>query len=179
MKKAFLFTLLLCACFSICKSQLFITKSGHITFFSEAPLENIDATSKSLNAVLDTKSEEIVFNVPITSFQFKKSLMQEHFNEKYLESKNATFKGKIVGPVDYSKDSSYPVTVTGILTLHGVEKKYSEKGLLIVKGNEITLSGKFYIVLKDHKIEVPALVASKIAERVLVTLLAVFNPYKK
>jgi polyisoprenoid-binding protein YceI len=164
------------------EAQLYIAKSGTISFFSEAPMENIEAESKSVNALLNAENNEIAVIVPIRSFQFKKALMQEHFNEKYLESdkyKEARFKGKISGAVDYKKDGIYPVTASGVLNVHGIEKNYTEKGTLTVKEGTLLLTCKFNVVLKDHKIEVPSIVAKKIAEQVAVTMDIICMPYKK
>jgi hypothetical protein len=165
-----------------CKAQLYIAKAGTLSFYSEAPLENIEGISKNANAVLNTQNGEIAVIVSIRSFQFKKALMQEHFNEKYLESdkyKEATFKGIISGLVDYSKDGAYPVTASGTLNMHGIEKKYTVPGTITVKGTELLLACKFNVLLQDHKIEVPFLVAQKIAEKVLVSMNVVCLPYKK
>ena len=163
-------------------AQLYIAKSGTVSFFSAAPMENIDGESKSVNALLNAENNEIAVIVPVSSFQFKKALMQEHFNEKYMESqkyREARFKGRILGDVDYKKDGVYPVTASGLLNLHGVEKSYTEKGTLTVKGDELLLACQFNVILKDHKIEVPSIVSQKIAEQVLVTMHVICIPYKK
>ena len=170
-------------CFSINSfAQLYIAKTGAISFFSETAMENIEAESKNANALFNSENNELALIVAIRSFQFKNALMQEHFNEKYMESdkyKEARFKGKISGDLDFKKDGVYQVIATGTLNLHGVEKTYSEKGTLTVKGNELVLSCKFHVILKDHKIEVPSLVSKKIAEQVLVTMSVMCIPYKK
>ncbi|MBK8848032.1 MAG: YceI family protein [Bacteroidetes bacterium] len=164
------------------QAQMYMTQAGQLSFFSETPVENIDAISKSGNCILNTESNKLVYSVTMTSFKFEKPLMQEHFNEKYVESDKypkATFNGKINETIDYTKDGEYPVTATGALIIHGVEKQYTEKGALIIKNGEITINGTFNVKLTDHKIEVPKLVASNIGEMVKVTHNFVLKKFEK
>ena len=163
-------------------SQIYLCKGGSISFFSETPIENIDAHSTNLNSILNTSTGEVVFMVPITSFKFAKALMQEHFNEKYLESDkfpSATFKGKINETIDYTKDGTYPITATGKLTVHGVEKERTEKGTLTIKNGVISIETSFKVLVKDHNVEIPTLVMQNIAEAVLVKINATYAAYKK
>src|SRR5436853_6654958 len=100
------------------RAQLYTLSDGIVSFFSEAPVENIDATNDKINSFLNTASNEVMFIVHIRGFTFDKDLMKEHFNEKYMESDKyptATFKGKLNDAVDYSKDGTYNVTATGML----------------------------------------------------------------
>src|SRR5881409_2466003 len=118
MKKPF-FSILIALLFcNICVAQTYFTRNGRVTFFSKAPIENIEATNNEASSILDTQKEEVVFIVLIKSFKFKKALMEEHFNENYLESNTfpkANFKGTITNPgaVNFSKDGTYTVTVKG------------------------------------------------------------------
>jgi polyisoprenoid-binding protein YceI len=114
------------------------------------------------------------------SYKFEKPLMQEHFNEKYVESDkypNATFKGKINETIDFTKDGTYNITATGILTIHGVDKNRTEKGILTIKGDQLTLNTSFEVNLVDHNIEVPKLVVAQIAKTIKVTNTCTFTPY--
>lgn len=161
---------------------IYTAKSGEIIFFSEAPLENIEAKSTSVNSLINLKTKEVAFIIPMTSFKFQKELMREHFNEKYVESARfpeARFKGKILEDIDFSKEGVYQVTATGPLVIHGIEKEHTEKGTLTVKSGKIHLETQFYVLLKDHKIEIPTLVTQKIAEKVLVKVKADYLPYHK
>ncbi len=106
-------------------AQIYITRNGRVTFFSKSPLENIDARNNEITSILDTKKGEFVFIVLIKGFKFKKTLMEEHFNENYMESNlfpKAIFKGSLgnLENINFSKEGIYPVTVKGNLTLHGV-----------------------------------------------------------
>jgi len=162
--------------------SIFVCRNGEVTFFSSAPVEDIEATSKSMNSILNTSNNEIVFVVPMTSFKFQKGLMQEHFNEKYVESDkfpNATYKGKIAETIDYSKDGEYTINSEGTLTIHGVEKPRKETGKLVISNGEIRLQSEFSVAVDDHKIEIPQLMMQNIADTVKVNFVAKYSPYKK
>lgn len=163
-------------------AQVFLSTGGKCSFFSSTPVENIDAHSESLNSVLNTKNNEIQFKVPLTSFHFKKALMQEHFNEKYVESAKypfAIFKGKINETIDYTKDGSYSITATGIFNMHNADKAHTEKGKLMIKNGVITIEGNFKVYLKDHNIEVPNIVVANISEVIDVNFTSIYSPYQK
>ncbi|WP_436516071.1 YceI family protein [Ekhidna sp. To15] len=161
-------------------SQKFKTNSSHIRFFSDAPMEDIEAINESATSILDVASKAIVIVVPIKSFDFKKELMQEHFNENYLESDdfpNATFKGKLIdwdGSEGVSK-----VSATGTMEIHGVSKEMTITGDLDFSKNSLKLSTVFNIKLEDHKIKIPKAVFYKIAEEVEVTANFEYAPYEK
>lgn len=108
--------------------------------------------------------------------------MQEHFNEKYMESDkfaNAQYKGKINEHIDFSKDSSYSVTCTGVLSLHGVDQPRTDKGTVHIKNGKVILVAEFTVACVDHKIEIPKLLTENIASTVKVNLNANYIPYKK
>lgn len=165
------------------KSQLvYSTSKGEATFFSKAPIEDIDAHSQQLSSFINTSNNEIAFVIPIRSFHFKKALMEEHFNEKYIDSDkypNATYKGKINEKIDFTKDGSYRVTSTGKFTIHGVEKQRTDTATLVILANQFTLSGSFDVSLKDHHIEIPTLLFKNIAEIIKVNFNAIYSPYQK
>jgi polyisoprenoid-binding protein YceI len=145
-----------------------MTRTGHISFYSDAPAEKIEANNYQVSSAL-TSAGDLVFQVPIKSFEFKKALMQDHFNENYLESDKypkATFKGKVlnIDKLNLNKDGKYPVDVEGELTIHGITKKISSKGILDVKGNKINATTTFPITLKDYNIAIPKIAQEKIAE---------------
>ena len=181
MKKIF-FALLLLAAGTSAKAQIYMAKSCEVSFFSAAPLENIEAVNKNARPVLNTSTGDIQVKIPISNFKFAKPLMEEHFNENYMETEkypNAIFKGKIQEKVDYAKDGEYKVTVKGNLEIHGVTKERTLEGTLTVKGNQIMIATKFPVHVADHKIEVPSLYVQNIAEDVDVKLNATLEPYQK
>ncbi len=165
-------------------AQIFITRNGRITFFSKTPVENIDARNNEVTSILDAKKGEFVFMVLIKSFKFKKALMEEHFNENYMESNlfpKAIFKGTIsdLNNINFSIDGLYPVTVKGNLTLHGVTKNIEVPGSIRIAQGVINANSNFNINLKDYKIKVPAIVVNNIAESINITVDCKYVSFKK
>lgn len=162
------------------KSQdVFLTTNATASFFSETPVENIDATSNQTAGAVNVKSKTVFFKAKMTTFEFKKALMQEHFNENYVESQkypHATFNGTINEPVDLTKDGTYEVTATGKFTIHGVEQTRTIPGTIIVKNNTMEVTSAFDVKVADHKITIPTIVAQHIAEVVTVKLHATLAP---
>jgi hypothetical protein len=153
-------------------AQKYKLTNSEVSFFSEAPLENIEAHNKQTTSLFDVATGEIAFVVPIKGFQFKKSLMQEHFNENYMESDkypNGTFKGKVSG-YDPEKSGKQTAVAEGDLTIHGVTRKVRIEGTLQLQSGKATLNATFPVKLVDHDIEIPQVVFYNIAEVVEVTV---------
>ena len=169
---------------NVTNAQIFKNKEkcGKIHFFSSTPMENIEAKSMAATSLINTSDDSIRVNIPITTFEFKNSLMQEHFNENYLESSKfpkAYLRGKLNEKIDFKKDGIYKVEANCNLTIHGVLKNYVMSGTINIKGDEVHLVSKFEVKLTDHKIEVPRLVIQKIAESILVDVDIIYNPFVK
>ncbi len=165
--------------FSLTAQKLY-TKNGFVSFFSKASIENISAENNQVMSVLTLPSGELQFSVLIKSFHFKKSLMEEHFNENYMESSKypkATFKGKIndLSKVNFTTDGNYTVDVTGDLAIHGITNKTTTTGIITVKSGIITATSKFKVKLADYKISIPKIVKDNIAETVDVTVSCVYD----
>ncbi len=178
---------LLILCFSLLKLQAqenYMTRNGQISFFSSTPLEDIKAINNEVASVINRKTGSVQFIVLIKSFQFRKAAMQDHFNGKdYMDSDRypkAELKGTIsnISTVDFSKDGTYPVTVEGTLSMHGVTNKLKIPGNITVKGNTVTAAAVFTISLADYKISVPTIVSKKIAEKVEVTVNCNYQLYQ-
>lgn len=152
-------------------SQRYICKNGETSFFSETPMENIAAVNKGVTAVLDVPSQGIAVKMQMAEFKFPNKLMQEHFNENYMESEKyptGVFSGKIVEAIDYTKDGVYDISAKGKFVIHGVSQERTLKGKLTIKGGAITLVSNFDVKLADHKIEIPTIVMAKIAESIAI-----------
>lgn len=175
-------SLLIIAFAAMANAQIYLAKDCEISFFSSAPMENIEAVNKAAKPILNTATGDIQVKIAIQAFQFEKPLMKEHFNENYMESdkyRDAIFKGKINEKVDYTKDGVTKVSVTGKINIHGVEKDKTIEGTVTVKGQQIMLDTKFNIHVADHNIKIPSVVVKNIAEDVEVKLKATLEPYKK
>ena len=162
--------------------QLYVTQTGETNFFSETPVENISAINKTVGAIFNTNTNEIAVSMKMNAFDFPNKLMQEHFNENYMESEKfptGIFKGKILEGIDYTKNGTYDVTAKGQLTLHGVTQARDLKGKLTIDNQKINLVCSFDVRLVDYKIDVPKLVFAKIAEVISVKSKYAFIPYLK
>ncbi|MEI2748989.1 MAG: YceI family protein [Ferruginibacter sp.] len=180
MKRMFLSAAIIIAVSFSANAQKYYTKNGNISFFSKASLENIQADNNQVMSVLNTQTGDMQFSVLIKSFHFEKALMEEHFNENYLESDKfpkATFKGVIsdVSKISFTTDGMYSVSVSGDLTLHGVTKKITSTGTITVKGGKISADSKFNIKLADYNVSIPKLVKDNIAESVEVKVVALYD----
>jgi len=159
-------------------AQKYITEKSAVSFFSHASIEDITADNKKASGIFNAETNDIVFSIPITEFQFAKSLMQEHFNEKYMESDKypkSTFQGKVSG---YSKagTGSQQVKATGKLTIHGVTRDVELPGTMDTKDGKLLMKAKFIVKLVDYKVKIPELLWNKIAEQVEVTVDFTFKP---
>jgi polyisoprenoid-binding protein YceI len=164
-------------------AQKFISKNGHIKFYSDSPMEKIEANNRQVKIALDAGTGDFVFQVLMKSFEFEKALMQEHFNENYVESDkypNATFLGKITNlkDINLTKDGTYQATVEGKLTIHGVTKNVKENGTLEVNGDKATAKSKFNILLSDYNISVPGAVVNNISKSIEITINAILDKAK-
>ena len=180
----YIFILTFISAFLTTNAQKFMTKNGYIGFYSHTPVEDIKADNNQVASILDISTGEIAFQVLIKSFQFEKALMQEHFNENYLESEKfprSTFSGKITNfsDVNFSKPGKYEVTVEGDLLIHGVTKKISTKGSVEIAENSIIATSKFNIQPEDYNINIPAVVRNNIAKIIAVTVNMKYAPVEK
>ncbi len=152
-------------------AQTYVSEKSNVRFFSDAPLEDIEAVSDKARGVFDADKGEFVFSIPIRSFQFKKKLMQEHFNENYLESDkfpNAVLSAKVK---DWDKTmGKQSVVVEGEFEIHGVKQPVEISGDLDISEDKVEVNAVFPIALKDYDIEIPTAVFYKIAEVVEVTV---------
>lgn len=163
-------------------AQIYLGKSCEIKIFSDGPVEDIDAKNTSSKPILNTATNDIAIKITIKGFDFDKELMEEHFNEKYMESDKfpyATFSGKINEKIDYTKDGVHKTTVTGKLKIHDVEKERILDGTITIKGGEVIIESKFMVALKDHNVEIPTLVSQNISEIIEVTIKSTLTEYKK
>jgi polyisoprenoid-binding protein YceI len=175
MKRKLYLLFFLASLTTLASAQKYATRTGFVRFFSKTPMENIEATTHQASCIADIATGEVVAKILISSFQFEKALMQEHFNENYMESTKfpkSTFKGKITNldKIDFKKDGTYSAEVTGDLTMHGVTKNISTSGTIEVAKGVITAKAKFKVVPKDYGIQIPQLVENKIAKEMEITV---------
>lgn len=152
--------------------EKYISRNGQIQFIASTPLETIDPVNNHVSCILDTENGKIVFQLKMISFKFEKALMEEHFNEKYVESDKfpkSTFVGQIQNWDNFTWNGiEQDVVVKGKITIHGIEKEIVAKGVIETSKSTISLSSSFDIIILDFGIKIPRLVRDKISETVKV-----------
>jgi polyisoprenoid-binding protein YceI len=161
--------------------ERYLTKSGAINFYSKSQIEDITADNNQVLSIVDATSGKMAISILIKSFMFKKALMQEHFNENYLESDRfpkATFQGNILN-FDTLKDTAIKLKVKGVLTIHGISKEKTIEANFTRTKEAILVEGNFMVILEEFNVEIPAVVAKNIAKQIKVTFNFNHTPYKK
>ncbi len=158
-------------------AQKYMTRTARVTFnaTAEGSPEKIEAINNEAANIFDGKTGDVVFQMPIKSFKFERALMQEHFNENYMESDKypkAEFKGAFadLSGIDLNKDGTYDTKVAGLLTIHGVTNEVKLPSSVQVKGGNVILKAKFVVKLADYKVAVPGVVADKVAKEAKITI---------
>ena len=166
-----LFSFLLLFSFSFSQTT-FVTKSN-ISFFSSAPLEDISAVSNKLEGVVDFSSGEFFFRIPINTFIFPSSLMQKHFNEKYMETEKyalSTFSGSFSDTINPIQNQINTVNAKGVLSMHGVNQNVNINTTIKINNDNIKFISSFYVALEDFNIKKPKIVRLNIADTILVNV---------
>lgn len=183
MKNFFILLVIASTALSV-QAQKQFTKTGHIWFYSAAPLENIEAHNYQATSILNPETGDLVFKVAMNGFQFPNAEMQRHFNEKYVESEKypqSVFTGKIMNleKVNFAQDGSYEVVVEGKLQIHGVEQAVKSPGKILVKGGKISATSLFQIAVADYQIKIPAAVKDNIAKTIDIHVDVQYEPMPK
>jgi hypothetical protein len=163
--------------------ETYYTKNATISFFSSTLIEDIEAVNHEAVSFLKTDGS-ISFGVMIKSFKFENGLMQDHFNENYMESEKfpkALFEGTItnIESVNFKEDGTYPIEIKGKMTIHGVSQMIDTKSAITVKSGKIKGAGFLRLRPEDYGIVIPALVSGNIAEIIDVNISAEYIPYEK
>jgi polyisoprenoid-binding protein YceI len=159
-------------------SQKYTAEKSLVSFFSHGAIEDIAAENTKTVSLFNTATGDVVFSIPIKEFEFDKSLMKEHFNEKYMDTEKfpkSTFQGKISGFQSDAKGEQQ-ATASGKLTMHGVTQEVQIPGTIEVVEGKIVMKSKFNVKLADYKIEIPKLLWQNIAEQVEVKIEFTYKP---
>jgi polyisoprenoid-binding protein YceI len=176
MKKILIISLVLLSGNSL--AQKYTTEKTFVSFFSDAAIEDITAKNKKSTSLFNAETGDIAFSVPIKEFEFAKSLMKEHFNEKYMDTEKypkSTFQGKVTG-FNPQASGVQNAKAQGKLSIHGVTKDVEIPGTIEKQGDKLLMKSKFVVKLEDYKIEIPQLLWQNIAEQVEVTVDFVYKP---
>ncbi len=181
MKKKYILFILVCLFSLNVNAQLYITKTGFTGFYSKTPMEDIKAENSQVVAIVDIEKKTLACSMLLKSFTFRKQLMQEHFNENYVESDKypkAIFKGNFTGNIDVDNPQPNAVQVNGTISLHGVDKEVLIPATIEMKNGVLIGSAKFQLVPQDFNIKIPSLVSDKIAKLIDVEIKIECNPKK-
>jgi polyisoprenoid-binding protein YceI len=154
------------------QAQKYSTEKTFVSFYSHATIEDITAENTKAVGAFNSATGDVAFSIPIKEFQFAKSLMQEHFNEKYMDTEKfpkSTFQGKVTG-YDANASGMQNVKSNGKLTIHGETKEVEIPGTIEKQGDKLIMKSKFIVKLEDYKIAIPQLMWQNIAEQVEVTV---------
>jgi hypothetical protein len=172
-----LLVILLCLS-SVVSAQKFTAEKGQISFFSDAPIEDIEAVNTVVGSLYNAATGEMVYILKIRDFIFPKALMREHFNEKYMESEKfpkSTFQGKVEG---YTPGASgiQKVKAVGKLSIHGITRDVQVPGTMENVNGKLLLKSRFSLKLADYDIKIPTIVWQNIAEEVEVRIDFTYKP---
>jgi len=181
--KRILITVLSLFSIAVTAQDKFFTRNGKVHFSASTPMETIEADNDKGTSVLVASTGQTEFAVLLKAFIFQKALMQEHFNENYVESDKfpkASFKGNItnINDVNFTMDGTYPIKLAGKLTLHGQIRDITAEGNVIIKGGAISAKAIFEVSIADYGIEIPSLVREKIARVVKIEANAFYEAMK-
>jgi len=179
MKKKALMAVLLITAMQTVHAQQYFTTTGFAGFYSKTSLEDIKAENNQVFAVIDVTNKKLAFSMLLNGFVFTKELMQEHFNENYVESDKypkATFTGTYSDNIDLTKGGDITVHVSGTLSLHGVSKPFTTTATLNMANGILTGKATFQLTPGDFNISIPSLVRNKIADKMDVNITANCKP---
>ena len=183
MKIKIFIVLLIFAFSSDIYAQKLITKEGKIEIFSQTPLVTIEAVNNKVASILNTQTGDMVVSTLVRSFKFKEALVEEHFNENYMDSEKypkAIFVGKIVNfhTIDFSKDGEYKAVVVGKLTIHGTTNNVKADAEIIVKNKKVQGKLTFNVSLKAYNIRVEKAYKKAIKDEIKLMVDFAYKPYK-
>ncbi|MBI3219482.1 MAG: YceI family protein [Bacteroidetes bacterium] len=150
-------------------AQKYAASKSTVSFYSHATIEDIKAANTTSIALADLSTNTVAFSISIKDFAFDKKLMQEHFNEKYMESEKypkSTFQGTVQG-FDATKKGEQAVKAIGKLTMHGVTKDVELPGTMeATTDTSLSIKATFTVKLEDYKIKIPQVLWQNIAEEI-------------
>jgi len=154
--------------------NIYSTGNGHVSFYSKASITDVDAVNEKVNVEFNKSTKDLSFNMAMKDFKFKSARMGRDAEKNYIETAaypTAGFTGRLNGTIDYDKPGSYPATANGKLSIHGVEKEVSEKGVVIVQNGQVRLESEFKVTLKDYNINTPKILGHEMTdENILVKI---------
>lgn len=164
--------------------SIYAAKSSKVSFFAGTAVEDIDAVNDQSISFINLTTGEVIVSIPNEKFHFRRPLMEEHFNENYMESgkfPKSEFKGKIgnIEKIKWESGQAYDAEVTGVLNIHGVSRSRTIPVHISCLTERLDAELKFSITLADHNIDRPRILWEKLAETVDVHANFTYEPHKK
>ena len=161
------------------QKRIYSTKTSKVTLFLNSTLQPIKATNNSVTSTFNSQTKVVSFLIPVKQFQFNNPIMQQPFNEVYLEAgkyPHSKFEGTVREKIDFKLTSPQKVTVVGYLNMHGVKKKRTIPAVIVVRNNKvITCRSSFDIKTTDHKIKIPTALFKNGKQVVRINLMVNYN----
>lgn len=184
MKKYVVVMFILALVASASAQDKYITKTGHVWIHSKTPVKEIVAHNRQITSILDTKTGDMIVSCFLIDFKFDNQLVEEHFNENYVESAKfpkVKFKGKVVdiASINFKKNGSYKRMVQGVMEMHGKSINLKDEGTAVVKDGKIIASASFTVTAEQFAIIIPEIVKDKIQKNIQVNVEFVYAPYTK
>lgn len=186
MKKYVFLNLLLLIVFAgnVSSQDKYITKTGHVWIYSKTPVKEIEAHNRQITTILDIKTGDMIVSCFLIDFKFDNQLVEEHFNENYVESAKfpkVKFKGKVlnIASIDFSKNGTYKRMVVGVMEMHGKTVTIKSEGTAVVKDGKIKATASFTVTPEQFAILIPEIVKDKIAKEIKVNVDFIYTPYTK
>jgi hypothetical protein len=175
MKKVIVISSLVFLAFSNLFAQKYICKDGNVHLLSKTAMLTIDGKNNKASSILDSKTGDLVVQLQVRGFKFPEALLEEHFNENYMQSgtfPKADFKGKIanIATVNFTKDGEYPIDIVGKLTIHGETRDIKEKGKLVIKGGKVEGTSTMNISLANYKVKIEESYKDRIDDKVALSM---------
>jgi hypothetical protein len=169
---------------SLSAQDKYITKTGHVWIHSKTPVKEIEAHNRQITSIFDIKTGDIVVSAFLIDFKFDNQLVEEHFNENYVESAKypkVKFKGKVldIASIDFTKNGTYKLVYEGVMEMHGKSVPLKHEATAEVKDGKIKANGFFTITAEQFAIIIPEIVKDKIQKDVEVNVEFIFTPYVK
>lgn len=170
-KTVLLLVLSIVFCMVESKAQQYIDKEGIIEIFSQTKLFTIEAINKKAGSIINFETGDIAASTLVRSFKFHEALVEDHFNENYMDSEKfpkAMFKGKVtnISTVDLKKDGEYKITIKGDLTIHGQTHSVEVPGTILIKNSKVIGKTEFIVSLAAYNIKIEDAYKSHIKDEI-------------
>lgn len=155
------------------KSQTLSTEKLNVHIYAPAPISDIEALTNTASGTIDLIKKEVKVNIQVNSLSFKRALMQQHFNEKHIESDKyptASFRGKFSDDLNFNIDSSYNINIDGKFNIHGVNVIMVVPCEIQIKNKHLSIKSEFKLKSKDFKIKTPTMLGKTVGEEIVITV---------